>query len=128
MTAFLDSIGFNGWILPALLLLPMAGALALLVQRSMSGDTGDEAAMRSSRTIALWVFIAEAVLSLGLWWSVDVGSADWQAYIDLEWIPQWGARFTVGLDGISMVLVLLTTLLMPLAVLGGWTAIRERHQ
>ena len=126
MTAFLDSIGFNGWILPALLLLPMAGALALLVQRSMTGDAGDEAAMRSSRTIALWVFIAEAVLSLGLWWSVDVGSADWQAYIDLEWIPQWGARFTVGLDGISMVLVLLTTLLMPLAVLGGWTAIRER--
>jgi NADH-quinone oxidoreductase subunit M len=126
VTAFLDSIGYNGWILPALLALPLAGALLLALLARGAATAGPEAAMRSSRTLALWVFVAEAVLSLGLWWSVDVASPDWQAYVDLKWIPQWGARFIVGLDGIALMLVLLTTLLMPLAVLGGWTSIRER--
>jgi NADH-quinone oxidoreductase subunit M len=131
VTAFLDSIGYNGWILPALLGLPLVGALALFLQGATASETPDPAAhaaaaMRSSRSLALAFFVAEAVLSLGLWWSVDVASPDWQSRVDLAWIPQWGARFTVGLDGISLMLVLLTTLLMPLAVLGGWTAIREK--
>jgi len=125
VTAFLDSIGYNGWILPVLLGLPLVGALALFLQGSASRADAD-GAMRASRTLALWFFTAEAVLSLGLWWSVDVGSLAWQAYVDLPWIPQWGARFTVGIDGIALMLVLLTTLLMPLTVLGGWTSIREK--
>jgi NADH-quinone oxidoreductase subunit M len=125
MTQILSSIGYNGWILPALLALPLLGAILILAQGlTHSGDA--EAAMRQSRSVALWVFIAEAVLSLGLWWSVDVVSPDWQAVVDAAWIPMWGTRFTVGVDGIAMMLVLLTTLLMPLAVLGGWTAIREK--
>lgn len=126
MTAFLDSIGYNGWILPVLLALPLVGALALFVQGSTATGSGDATAMKTSRALAFWIFLAEAVLSLGLWWSVDVASPDWQAYVDLAWIPQWGARFTVGVDGIALVLVLLTTLLMPLAVLGSWSSIREK--
>jgi NADH-quinone oxidoreductase subunit M len=126
VTTFLDSIAYNGWILPVLLGLPVVGALAVFLQGA-TGNGGDAgAAMRSSRSLALGFFVAEAVLSLGLWWSVDPASADWQAYVDLAWIPQWGVRFTVGLDGIAMMLVLLTTLLMPLSVLGGWTSIREK--
>jgi len=125
MTQFLDGMAYNSWILPALLGLPLIGALLLLVQGSSTkGDAA--AAMRSARSLALWIFLAEAVLSLGLWWSVDVSSPDWQAYVDAAWIPQWGVRFTLGLDGISLMLVLLTTLLMPLAVLGSWTSIREK--
>jgi NADH-quinone oxidoreductase subunit M len=125
MTTFLDGIGYNGWILPALLALPLLGALLLFAQ-GMTQKQGGDAAMRSARTLALWVFLAEAVLSLGLWWSVDVTSVDWQALVDASWIPQWGARFTVGVDGVALMLILLTTLLMPLAVLGSWTSIREK--
>jgi NADH-quinone oxidoreductase subunit M len=125
VTAFLNSIGYNGWILPALLGLPLVGALVLFLQGN-AARTDADAAMRGSRSLALWIFVAEAVLSLGLWWSVDTSSPDWQAYVDLSWIPQWGARFTLGLDGIALMLVLLTTLLMPLAVLGGWTSIRQK--
>jgi NADH-quinone oxidoreductase subunit M len=125
VTQFLDGIGYNGWILPALLALPLLGALAMVLQASTRTQDAD-AAMRSSRTLAFGVFLAEAVLSLGLWWSVDSASADWQAYVDLAWVPQWGVRFTVGIDGIAQMLILLTTLLMPLAVLGGWTSIREK--
>ena len=125
MTQFLDGIGYNGWILPALLALPLLGALAMVLLASTRTQDAD-AAMRGSRTLAFGFFLAEAVLSLGLWWSVDPASADWQAYVDLAWIPQWGVRFTVGIDGIAQMLILLTTLLMPLAVLGGWTSIREK--
>jgi hypothetical protein len=65
VTAFLNSIGYNSWILPVLLGLPLAGALALFAQGSAYKSATPDAAMRSSRSLALWVFIAEAVLSLG---------------------------------------------------------------
>ena len=125
MTQFLDGIGYNGWILPALLVLPLLGALLVFAQ-GMTQKQDAAAAMRSARSLALWIFLTEAVLSLGLWWSVDVNSGDWQGLVDAAWIPQWGARFTVGIDGIALMLILLTTLLMPLAVLGSWTSIREK--
>ncbi len=125
MTQFLASIGYNGWILPALLALPLLGAILILALGFTHKGDGDSA-MRSSRSVAFWVFLAEAVISLGLWWSVDVVSPDWQAVVDAAWIPMWGARFTVGIDGIALMLVLLTTLLMPLTVLGGWSSIREK--
>jgi NADH-quinone oxidoreductase subunit M len=126
MTAFLEGIGYNGWVLPVLLALPLLGAALVAVQGV--GARGQDALrqMQQARRTALGVFVAEAVLSLGLWWSVDVNSVAWQAMVDLPWIPQWGIRFTVGVDGIALMLVLLTTLLMPLAVLGSWTSVRER--
>jgi len=126
MTAFLEGIGYNGWVLPVLLALPLLGAALVAVQGV--GARGQDALrqMQQARRTALGVFMAEAVLSLGLWWSVDVNSVAWQAMVDLPWIPQWGIRFTVGVDGIALMLVLLTTLLMPLAVLGSWTSVRER--
>ncbi|MEY3701415.1 MAG: hypothetical protein RI891_707 [Gemmatimonadota bacterium] len=126
MTDFLAGIGYNGWVLPVLLALPLLGAALVAVQGV--GARGQDALrqMQQARRTALGVFVAEAVLSLGLWWSVDVTSVAWQAMVDLPWIPQWGIRFTVGVDGIALMLVLLTTLLMPLAVLGSWTSVRER--
>ncbi len=124
MTAFLESIGYNGWILPVLLGLPLLGSLALFARAGASGSA--EERMHTDRRLALGIFVVEALLSLGLWWSVDVSSTDWQAAVQLPWIPSWGVTFHVGLDGIALMLVLLTTLLMPLAVLGGWTSIREK--
>ncbi len=124
MTAFLDSIGYNGWILPVLLGLPLAGAALLLLRAGRAADTPEAA--RSDRTIALAVFALEALLSLGLWWSIDTSFPVWQAEFKTAWIPAWGITFHLGVDGIAMMLVLLTTLIMPLAVLGGWTSVREK--
>ncbi len=125
MTAFLDSIGYNGWILPVLLGLPLVASVVLFARAgSTSGDAQSQ--MAANRSLALWVLIAEAVLSLGLWWSVDASRTDWQAVTQLPWIPAWGVTFHVGVDGIALMLVLLTTMIMPLAVLGGWTSIREK--
>jgi NADH-quinone oxidoreductase subunit M len=125
MNSFLDSIGYNHWILPVLLLLPMAGALVIAALGMSAGQNADSKTPELRR-IVLGIFTLEAVLSLGMWWSINVGSADWQASVAVPWIPAWGIQFSLGVDGIAMMLILLTTLLMPLAVLGGWTSIREK--
>src|ERR1019366_3980460 len=129
MNDFLTTLHYNAWILPALLLLPLAGAGAVWLHGRLSPmATPDQAAVttRRLRRIAFAIFAVEAVLSLGLWWSVDTTSAQWQAYYSRPWIPLWGMHVTLGIDGIALMLILLTTLMMPLSVLGGWTSVREK--
>ena len=72
------------------------------------------------------VFVLEFVVSMGLWWSYDPAGARWQATFDHWWIIPWNARLSMGIDGISLMMVLLTTVIMPLAVLGSWTSIRTK--
>ena len=129
MAAFLDSIGYNGWILTALLALPTVGALLVWAHgRATSAATGEaaDAAANTARRLTLWIFILEFVLSLGLWWSIDPANAGFQATFDVKWIDAWGARFSLGVDGMSQMMVLLTTFLMPISVLGGWTSVRKK--
>src|SRR5213596_1500272 len=51
-----------------------------------------------------------------------------QLQVDASWIPSWGIRYTVGVDGISLFMVLLTTFLVPLSVLGSYTYITTRER
>ncbi len=60
-----------------------------------------------------------------MWWTF-VPSGGMQFRFDVPWVPAWGIRFTVGVDGISLFLVLLTTLLVPLTVLGSYATITTR--
>jgi len=135
MNDFLTTLHYNDWILPVLLLLPLAGAAVVWLHGRMSpiaaaaagGDVpSTTAATRSLRRLVLTIFAIEAALSLGLWWSVDTTAVAWGAYYNRPWIPMWGMHVTLGVDGISLLLILMTTLLMPLAVLGGWTSVREK--
>ena len=124
MASFLDSIGYNNWVLPALLIVPLVGSLLVLLApvRTTTDGTGVESP--AARHIALWLFLLEFIVSLGLWWSFNPESTGWQATIDTAWIPSWGVRFTLGIDGIALMMILLTTFIMPLSVLGSWTSIR----
>ncbi len=126
MQDFLVQINYNAWILPALLLIPLAGAVLLLALGSFSSDDGTLEAAPSARMIALVIFVLEFVVSMGLWWSYDPGGSRWQATYDHWWIIPWNARLSMGIDGISLMMVLLTTVIMPLAVLGSWTSIRMK--
>jgi NADH-quinone oxidoreductase subunit M len=129
MQALLDSIGYNSWVLPALLVIPVAGALLVWAHsRTVKDATGAALAAgeRTARVLTFAVLVLEFVVSIGLWWSFDAASSGWQATFDLPWIDSWGARFSLGIDGLSLMMVLLTTLLMPLAVLGGWTSISKK--
>lgn len=142
MREFLLSVGYDRWILPALLALPLLGAAVILFtgrrdsaarggepDGTTDGTTSDEVvsgvANRASR-LATLVFGIEFLLSLGLWWAFDPAVSGWQQRFDMPWIPSWGVRFTLGLDGIALMMVLLTTFIMLLASYGSWTSVREK--
>ena len=133
MNAFLQSIGYANWILPALLAIPVVGALAIWAHGAMvkRADVGAEDEVASGavmipRVLALLTFVVEFIVSVGLWWSVSPSGPAFQHGVDWAWIPSWGIRFTLGVDGIATMIVLLTTFIMMLSVLGGWTRIRIR--
>ena len=129
MRDFLLSIGYNYWILPTLLALPLLGAL-LVVFTGRRGAEGEvevaSGVARGPRVLATAVFALEFVLSLGLWWAFDPSYDGWQQSFDRAWIPSWGIRFTLGLDGIALMMVLLTTFIMLLASYGSFTSIRRK--
>src|SRR5262245_58941134 len=113
MNDFLNSIGYGTWILPALLIIPVVGALAIwaIGARTVASDTQDDIASgraNGPRAIALLTFLVEFVVSLGLWWSVTPDGGAFQHMVDYSWIPSWGIRFTVGVDGIAAMMILLT--------------------
>jgi NADH-quinone oxidoreductase subunit M len=128
MSDFLNSVGYNGWILPVLLALPVLGAVVIWAQQiaGSGGDSDTDAGAMFARRIAFWTLVLEFVVSLGLWWTFDPHSSGWQAAVDYRWIEQWGSRFSLGVDGISLMMVLLTTFLMPLAILAGWTSVKTK--
>src|SRR3982074_1375376 len=126
MARFLESIGYNSVVCPALLIVPLTGAVALLALPARDHDSGGGVENPAARQIAFWFFVLEFVVSLGLWWSYNPADSGWQASIDMAWIPTWGVRFTLGIDGIALMMVLLTTFIMPLAVLGSWTSVRTK--
>ncbi len=117
MTAFLASLEYSRWILQALLIIPVAGAVLVAV-----------APARLAGRLALAVTLLEFLVSAGLWWAYDPAGPAMQLVGAKEWIPQWGIAYRVGLDGMSLTMVLLTTLVMPLAVLGSWSGITQRER
>ena len=117
MTEFLDSFGYGQWILHLLVLLPLFGIVPVLL--------GTDA---SAKWTALVVTTLEFVLSLGLWWALDPARGTLQLVSNTPWIPDWGISYRVGIDGISLVMVLLTTALLPISVLGSWRYITKQER
>ncbi len=128
MHDLLAHLQYERWALPALLLIPLVGAglIRFLGRSALPGQELQAAAWREVRTLALATFLAEAIVALGLWWWVDPSLPGFQAKIDVPWITDWGARFTIGVDGLSTVMILLTALLMPLAVIGSWSVVTTK--
>jgi NADH-quinone oxidoreductase subunit M len=126
VTAILEAIRYDAWILPALLAIPVLGAIVLLCLKPSSSADGSQVETPRARQVALVVLLLEFVVSLGLWWSFLPNVTGWQSAVDLPWIPMWGIRFTLGVDGISLMMVLLTTFILPLTVLGSWTSVRTK--
>jgi NADH-quinone oxidoreductase subunit M len=100
--------------------LPVVGALIIYAIR---GD--DEAAQRNSRWIALWTTLVTFAISLILVWRFDPASADFQFVEKASWLAT-GITYHMGVDGISLPFVILTTGLMPLCIIASWRAITSR--
>ena len=78
-----------------------------------------------------WAFAAgmlEFLVSLPLFWTFQIGRVDWQNYVSVPWIPDWGISYALGVDGISILLILLTTFLLPISVLVSWDQINVKER
>jgi NADH-quinone oxidoreductase subunit M len=109
-------------ILSLIVFLPLAGALLILLAGG-SGDRPDRE--RVVRTLALAVSLVTFVATLLLWWRFDPSSADYQFVERHAWIPAFGIQYLVGVDGISLFLVVLTGFLTPLALLSSWDSVHK---
>ena len=109
-------------LLTILILLPVAGALALVLYSFLSSSREE-----NYKWIALITTVATFAVSLLLLRGTGLSGAEFRFEDNVSWIGAIGARYHVAVDGISLWLVLLTTLLMPIAVLSSWTAIRKRQ-
>jgi len=101
--------------------LPTLGALAILVIR---GDR--ETVARNARATALWASIATFIVSIFLWIGFDNTTADFQFVEKIPWIASLGIHYHMGVDGISVFFILLSTFLTPICVLASWEAIEHR--
>ncbi|MFZ5734270.1 MAG: NADH-quinone oxidoreductase subunit M [Pseudomonadota bacterium] len=100
--------------------LPVVGALLIYLSR---GD--DEAAQRNSRWIALWTTIIVFVISLIMVWRFDASSTAFQFVEKTPWLG--GAiNYHMGVDGISLPFVILTTALMPFCIVASWKSVTMR--
>jgi len=106
-------------ILSTVTFLPLLGALLIFALRG-----NDESTFRNARYIALWTTLITFAISTFLWRDFDPATAQFQFVEERSWIGP--IKFHMGLDGISMPFVLLTTLLMPLTVLSSFGAIKVR--
>src|SRR5690349_1036903 len=107
-------------ILSVVTFLPVVGALAIYLTR---GD--DEAARRNARWIALWTTLVTFAVSLILVWRFDATSADFQFVEKASWLAS-GITYHMGVDGISLPFVILTTALMPFCIVASWKSITVR--
>jgi NADH-quinone oxidoreductase subunit M len=103
-------------ILSTLIFLPLAGAVVLFMIR-------DE---KAARIWTLLVSLAAFFLSLPLYFNFDLSTYKYQFAENAPWIPLFKINYTLGIDGISLLLVLLSTLLTPICVLASWKYIEKR--
>jgi NADH-quinone oxidoreductase subunit M len=101
---------------------PLIGALFILF---VVRGTEEEVA-RNSRWAALWVSLFTFFESLYLWVNFDPATPDFQFEEVINWIPEYNISYHMGVDGISVFFVLLSTFLTPICVLASWEAIKTR--
>jgi NADH-quinone oxidoreductase subunit M len=106
----MNAAGFP--ILSLVTFLPLVGAAVILAVR------GDERTVASNaRWTALWTSLITFGISLILWFRFDRTSADFQFLERLDWLPDLGVAYIMGVDGIAVLFVLLCTALTPICVL-----------
>ncbi len=114
----MNTVGFP--VLSLITWLPMVGCGVILTIR------GDEATVAANaRWAALWTSLIVLALSLVLWADWTPNDPGFQFVENLPWLPDYGVGYKVGVDGISVLFVLLSTFLTPICILSSWEVIRH---
>jgi len=107
-------------LLSVLILLPLLGALLIALTSRPNADAAE------AKYIALFTTLVTFAVSLVLWVGFDITSPEFQFVEKHEWFAGAGIGYYLGIDGISLFLVLLTTFLMPICVLCSWRSVEHR--
>ena len=108
--------------LSLIVFLPLAGAILVL----LAGGRGDRPDRDPAvRAMALIASLLTFAATLYLWWRFDPLSADFQFIEQRAWLPQFGITYHLGVDGISLFLLVLTGFLTPLALLSSWQSVHK---
>lgn len=110
-------ISLNFPILSVITYLPLVGILVICMINSKNHDL--------IRWVAFLTAVVAFFVSLPLWFMFDSNTWHMQFVENVPWIPQFGINYHVGIDGISLLLILLTTFLSALAILSTWSAVTE---
>jgi NADH-quinone oxidoreductase subunit M len=100
--------------------LPLAGVLFILLVRAQ-----DEVALMNIRRVALLTTVVTFVVSLGIWVNFDQANPGFQLVEETDWMGGFFS-YRMGVDGISVMFVLLTTFLMPFCILASWRSVEHR--
>jgi NADH-quinone oxidoreductase subunit M len=112
----------SNWpILSLVTFLPLVGAAFIMFIR---GD--DKVVATNARHVALLTSIGTFLLSLGIWIKFDTSTPDFQLVEKANWLPQLNITYHMGVDGISMLFVILSTFLTPLCILQSFGSIEKR--
>lgn len=112
--------------------MPIEGILTWLIVLPLIGMgfillfTRKETDPENARIWALLTTMATFILSIGLWLKFDTKTAAFQFVEKKAWFVGMGVDYHVGIDGISLFMVLLTTFLMPICILASWQSITHR--
>src|SRR5258708_7935425 len=109
-------------ILSSLIALPVLGAVLLLFVRGAD----EEQTARLARQVALVISILVFAETLLLWSRFNPASADFQFVERHAWIPAFGISYAIGVDGISLFLLVLTAFLTPIALLSSWESVHKQ--
>jgi NADH-quinone oxidoreductase subunit M len=109
-------------LLSLIVFLPLAGAVLVL----LAGGRGDQPERAPLvRQLALLTSLVTFAATLYLWWRFDPASAAFQFEEKHSWIPEFGIQYYLGVDGISLLLVVLTGFLTPIALLSSWESVER---
>jgi len=102
---------------------PLLGALFILISPQQEKEISE----RNSKSLALWTSIITFLVSLLLLYGFDSGDPSYQFYERIE-IANGLMTYQMGVDGISILFVMLTTFLMPFCILASWNSVKDRVQ
>jgi NADH-quinone oxidoreductase subunit M len=111
-------VALTSFLLTSLIVVPLAGGLMALVAGGRRS--------RGAKPVALAASLATLALSLVMWASFDPASDTYQLVERYTWLPDFGISYHIGVDGISLLLVVLTAFLTPVALLASWESIEKR--
>jgi NADH-quinone oxidoreductase subunit M len=103
--------------------LPLLGAFFIVFLMMFRAE--DAAMARNARWVALWTTLITFGISLMLWWRFDPGSSEFQFVEHKPWLAGT-ITYHMGIDGISLPFVILTTALMPICIIASWRPIQTR--